>query len=81
MLKFHTSFGHDLQPWLGIWDLRGFVWGFADEIWGHQLWTFTGGCGLWPEIKCMGGFIDYFHFEDFTLQISKNHAVAETVAL
>jgi len=48
MLKFHTSFGHDLQPWLGIWDLRGFVWGFADEIWGHQLWTFTGGCGLWP---------------------------------
>jgi len=54
MLKFHTSFGHDLQPWLGIWDLRGFVWGFADEIWGHQLWTFTGGCGLWAGNQMYG---------------------------
>lgn len=30
MLKFHTSFGHDLQPWLGF---EGICRGFADEIW------------------------------------------------
>jgi len=63
----------------GIWeDLYGVsLMKFGAINYGHS--QVVAVCGR--QIKCTGGFIDYFHFEDFTLQISKNHAVAETVTL